>query len=417
MGSSPHSHNQDRCDTLADVKILHTADWHAGRTLKGVNRTPEIREALREVAALAIDEQVDLVVVAGDLYDKKTPGADAEEAVYAFFLELGEAKIPSVVIAGNHDAPSRLDAVGGVLRLANARVLGDARVAGQGGAFEMHLGSEMLQVAALPFVSERRIVRYADLLGQDPGQWTEKYQQGMRKLVQNLTKPFHDDAVNLLVMHTTMEGSSLSRSEYTFHCTESYTVGADLIPHSTNYVALGHIHKPQAIQDFPDNAGRYAGSLLQLDFGEAGEQKYVYIVEAHPGQPTETVLAHPMRAGKPLKQVRVDLSNDADASVLDKKLKSLEDFGGYLKLNVHADRPQPGLKDRVKKQLPQTLAIELVLPETSDQPSQSVDLDQIEVVDAYQQYYQTQKGNDAPQDVMDAFRALWAAGDDEGVNA
>ncbi|MDQ3461346.1 MAG: exonuclease subunit SbcD, partial [Deinococcota bacterium] len=81
------------------MKILHTADWHAGRTLHGVDRTPEIREALREIAALAVDEEVDLILVAGDLYDSKRPGPEAEEAVYEFFLTTGRAGIPSVVIA------------------------------------------------------------------------------------------------------------------------------------------------------------------------------------------------------------------------------------------------------------------------------------------------------------------------------
>ena len=90
------------------MKILHTADWHAGRVLHGQPRTPEIREVLREIAELARTEAVDLVLVAGDLYDTRNPGAEAEAAVYEFFKTLGDARIPSVVIAGNHDAPGRL---------------------------------------------------------------------------------------------------------------------------------------------------------------------------------------------------------------------------------------------------------------------------------------------------------------------
>ena len=76
---------------------------------------------------------LDLIIVAGDVYDSKNPGADAERAVYEFFLNTGAAGIPSVVIAGNHDSPSRLDAIQNLLKLANVHLVGHPQVAGQGG--------------------------------------------------------------------------------------------------------------------------------------------------------------------------------------------------------------------------------------------------------------------------------------------
>ncbi|HEX7022281.1 MAG TPA: exonuclease subunit SbcD, partial [Trueperaceae bacterium] len=223
------------------MKILHTADWHTGRTLHGVDRTPEIRAALQEIAALAIEEQVDLILVAGDLYDSRWPGPEAEAAVYEFFLTTGQAGIPSVVIAGNHDHPERLEASRELLRLVNVHTFGAVRVAGQGGAFRLQVGGEVAQVAALPFISERRIVKVAELLHEDPGHWRERYQEGMRKLVLNLTQDFAGDTVNLLMMHTAMTGATLANSEYEFHCTEAYSLGADIFPEACNYVALGHI--------------------------------------------------------------------------------------------------------------------------------------------------------------------------------
>lgn len=383
------------------MRILHTADWHAGRNLKGIDRTPEIREALREVARLAIEERVDLILVSGDLYDKKNPGADAEATVYEFFLTTGQAGIPSVVIAGNHDAASRLDAASGMLGLANVRVLGEAKVAGHGGAFQIKVGDEVAQIAALPFVSERRIVRYAELLESDPGQWFEKYREGMRKLVANLTKPFDESAVNLLLMHTTMDGATLSHSEYKFHCTESYSLSCDMFPHSTNYVALGHIHKPQPVEGFPENAARYSGSIVQLDFGEEGDRKYVNILEAAPGKPTRVEEVE-IRAGKPLRAVRIDLAREE----LDKRLMSLQDFDGWLKIRLKLDTPQPGLKDRIKTVLPNVLAVEFDFPEHERVETQGVDTESVELLEAYAQYYQAERGQDLPEDLRKAFRDL-----------
>lgn len=389
------------------MKILHTADWHAGRTLHGVSRTPEVREVLQEIAALATSEQVDLILVAGDLYDSKTPGPDADEAVYEFFLTTGKAGIPSVVIAGNHDSPTRLDAVGGMLELAGVHALGEARVAKHGGAFELPIGDEVARIAALPFVSERRIVKVAELLGSDPGQWREKYQQGMRQLILNLTQGFHSEAVNLLMMHTAMTGATLSNSEFEFHCTESYSLSSALFPNATNYVALGHIHKPQAVKGFPENAGRYCGSLLQLDFGEAGDKKYIYIVEAKAGRPTELLKQHEISAGKRLKSARLELDE------LERRSHDLADFDGWLKLSLKLERPQPGLKDRLKADFPNVLVVEQLLPEQEREEQRGVDHQTTSLIDAYAQFYESQRGQELPADLREAFVELYTDEHDE----
>lgn len=383
------------------MKILHTADWHAGRTLHGVDRTPEVREALREIAALAVEESVDLILVAGDLYDSKRPGPDAEEAVYEFFLTTGRAGIPSVVIAGNHDSPGRLDAVGGILKLVDVHTFGEAKVAGQGGAFALTLGEEVAQIAALPFVSERRLVRVAELLGGDPGLWRQRYAEGMRRLVANLTQSFTSDSVNLLLMHTTMHGATLANSEYQFHCSESYTLSSELFPASCNYVALGHIHKPQTIQGYPDYGGRYAGSLIQLDFGEAGDKKYVYLLEARAGEPTRLLGAHEIRAGRRLKNVRLDLDG------LERRSGELADWDGWLKLRLTLERPLPGLKDRIKASLKNVLAVELELPGETEEETGGVDHEALGLTEAYAQFYDEGRGQPLPDDLRRAFSELY----------
>ena len=384
------------------MKILHTADWHAGRTLKGQDRTSEIRETLQEIAELAVQENVDLILVAGDVYDKKNPGADAEAAVYEFFLATGEASIPSVVIAGNHDAPSRLDAVSGLLSKTKTHVIGEAKVAGQGGTFEMQIGDEVARIAALPFVSERRIVRYADLLNSDPGQWSERYRNGMKMLIDNLTKTFKNDAVNLLMLHTAMDGATLANSEYSFHCTSGYSLSHDMLPDKANYVALGHIHKPQSIQDFSEQAGRYSGSILQLDFGEAGDDKHVYIVEAKAGMPTQLLMVHTLKSGKPLRNVRIDSAKDE----LEKKLHSLEEFAGWLKLSITLDKPRPGLKDRIKQQLPNALAVEFTFPEAETELSERVDVDKLNLLESYAKFYEAQRAKPLDDEMRSVFNEL-----------
>jgi DNA repair protein SbcD/Mre11 len=154
------------------VKLLHTADWHAGRSLHGLDRTPEIREVLQEIADIARAEAVDLILVAGDIFDNKNPSAEAESAVYDFFSSMQD--IPSVVIAGNHDSPQRLEALRHLLKLANVYVVGQPRIASQGGVFDLLIKNEVARIAALPFVSERRLIKVAELLDMDIGQQLER---------------------------------------------------------------------------------------------------------------------------------------------------------------------------------------------------------------------------------------------------
>lgn len=383
------------------MRILHTADWHAGRTLHGRDRTPEIRAALAELAEAALDRAVDLIVVAGDLFDTRHPSPAAEEAVYEFFLRTGRAGIPSVVIAGNHDHPGRLDAISDVLGLAGARVIGSARVAGRGGAFTLEAGGERVHVAALPFVSERRIVKVTELLEADEGAQRESYQAGMRKLIGNLTTGFTPDAVNLLVMHATMEGATLAHSEYQFHSTSSYALPADALPATANYVALGHIHKPQGVEGVQGHQARYAGSLVQLDFGEYGDRKVAYLLEARPGRPTELLEELPIRSGRPLQRVR--LTEDE----LERRSVELAEWDGWLKVVLALDAPRPGLKDRVMSGMKNAIAVEVELPEHEELAEEVVDPGQVDAFEAYGRYYREQRGQEPSEELAAAFRELY----------
>ena len=97
------------------MRVLHTADFHAGRNTRGYDRTNELLDALTEIAGLARSERADAVLVSGDLFDAVNPPPAAEGIVYEFFLRLKELGIPSVVIAGNHDSASRLSGLSGLL--------------------------------------------------------------------------------------------------------------------------------------------------------------------------------------------------------------------------------------------------------------------------------------------------------------
>ncbi len=381
------------------MRLLHTADFHAGRTLRGFDRTPEIRAALTEVADLAGSEKADAVLVAGDLFDSVNPSADAEAALYEFLLRLRELGVPSVVIAGNHDSASRLAGLAGLLGWVGVQLV--ARMPQNPldavRSVTARDGTELV-VAALPFLSERRLVKYADVLGGEVSQWRQKFRDGMGFFLRQLERGFRAGAVNTLMLHTTLDGSAPSGSErsFAFDLSNAYTISGQQLPSAAQYVALGHIHKPQQPSEAPP--AYYPGSLIQLDFGEAGERKGVNLVEVEPGRPARVHFL-PLSAGQPLKVVRADLEN------LERRLDKHRDFAGLLKVvvEVPGGASMPGLKDRILRALPNTLAIETeatgeaqVLPEVRREGLSPLEL--------FERYYLEKRGLDGlPPALRSAF--------------
>ena len=148
------------------MRIVHTADWHVGRIWKNLNRLDETAAILDHLAGFILKERVDLLLVAGDVFESGSPTAEAERLVFGFFRRVGGAGVQSVVIAGNHDSAARLDAWGTLAELAGARTVGRPRPADKGGVLEVRTkGGEEAVVAALPFAPARTWVSGLQLTG------------------------------------------------------------------------------------------------------------------------------------------------------------------------------------------------------------------------------------------------------------
>ncbi len=375
------------------MRILHTADWHLGKVLKGRERTPEIRQALQGLLALVRSERIDLVLVAGDLFDRSVVSTEAESAAFDFFMGLRELGVPALVIAGNHDSRERLEALSPLLLLTGARVFGNLRFAEQGGVLEI-LGAK---AALLPFLSERRLVRAGDLLRGDSADWKRTYGTAMSLILKNLSMGF-GPSINLLMAHLTVEGGKLGGGEFTFHTTNSYAIQPADFPQTLSYVALGHLHRQQQVAEAP--VAWYAGSLIQLDFGEAEDSpRGALIVEVEPGQPPRV---HPVgeRWGKPLKTFR--LSRES----LDRRWNEIRDFQGYSKV-VLEGKGNPALRERLFKDLPDLLEVEFHSPESDEPGPATVATENLDWVEAYNQYRLEATGLEASPDLLAAFRQVY----------
>jgi len=332
------------------MRLLHTSDWHVGKLMRGASRADEHRAVLREVAGVAAAEAVDLVLVAGDLFETAAPGPESERVVYEALLQLA-AVAPVLVIAGNHDNPRRLEAVAPLLSLGRVQVLGQVARPDDGGVVEVDAGGTPVRVALVPFVSKRGIVRADALMRDAAHELSQAYDERLRAVVGALTESFDADAVNVVCAHAFAAGGTAGGGERSVHTIEDYSVGAQAFPVTAQYVALGHLHRPQ---DIPGPTRiRYSGSPLQLDFGETADEKSVTVVDLEPGLPA-AVREVPLAAGRRLRTLRGSLA----------ELEALRDTTGddHLRIIV-TDHRRAGLADEVRSAFPHCVDVLVRTPD------------------------------------------------------
>ena len=332
------------------MKLLHTADWHVGRTIRGRSRDDEHRQVLSEIAAIAREEQVDLILVAGDIFDTAAPAATAEEIVYRALLELAEVA-PVVMVTGNHDSPARLRAVTPLLRLGRVTVGSQILRPDEGGV--VTVPGLPVRMALVPFIGKRGIVRVEEILALDTSELAGEYADRVHRIIEMLCNGMGTDFVNILVGHLMVHGGKTGGGERTAHLFD-YAIPALSFPGHLSYVALGHLHRQQRV---PAPAPIwYAGSPLQLDFGEEEDLKSVTLVEVEPGLPA-SVDTRPLRSGRRLRTLRGSLA----------QVISLAGQVGDDYLRVELDeKARTGLADEVRELFPGAVEVRLAAAFAAD---------------------------------------------------
>lgn len=269
------------------MKLLHTSDWHLGRALYGRKRYEEYEAFLDWLAALIEGEDIDVLLVAGDVFDNSTPSNHAQELYYRFLCRVAASPRRHVVVtAGNHDSPSFLNAPRELLKFLNIHVVGCASALPEDEVI-LIAGPDhepLLIVCAIPYLRDR------DLRTAEAGESLEdkerKIIEGIRahyRMVYDaaqekrdrLRKPVPIVAMGHLYTAggQTVDGDGVRE----LYIGTLLHVGTDVFPDCIDYLALGHLHIPQTVggSDFI----RYSGSPLPIGFGEAAQEKSLVLVE------------------------------------------------------------------------------------------------------------------------------------------
>lgn len=269
------------------MKILHTSDWHLGHTLFGRKRQDEFRAFLAWLGDLMDRERVEALLLAGDVFDSGLPGNQAQALYYRFLHDAARRGGPCrhvVVVAGNHDSPTFLDAPGALLRPLGVHVTGRALPPEEEVlALKDGSGRTELIVCAVPFLRDRDLYRAES--GDSPEDRERRLNEGLRghylrcAARAEALRAESGDVPVIALGHLFAAGGLTVRDDGVreLHVGSLGRVDAEIFPAAFDYVALGHLHIPQRVHG--EERIRYSGSPLPMGFDEADRQKSVFILE------------------------------------------------------------------------------------------------------------------------------------------
>lgn len=351
------------------MRLLHTADWHVGRSLQGRSRLDEQQAVLTEIASIAREQQAELILITGDLFDSASPSPEAESVVYGALLEL--SKIGKVVVTpGNHDSDRRLQAVTAVFGLADVTIR--PFVDPQPLRLESKDG-EPVVLATLPWISQRYVVKAGQLMDLDAFELGSEFKDRVGHMIDRVCEPFTDQSINLFAGHLSLFNATLGGGERTAQTIFEYCVDATAFPGSAHYVALGHIHKAQKM---PGPCPiHYCGAPLHLDFSDDEARRKVNVVDAKPGLPAE-VQEIELTSGRRLRTVTGTLKQ------LEKIAEGIGD--DHLRVIV-TSKAYTGMGEDVRKLFPSAVKVIAAAPE-DERPTDTVDRQTLSPQDLFTRY-------------------------------
>ncbi|MEZ5044920.1 MAG: exonuclease SbcCD subunit D C-terminal domain-containing protein [Saprospiraceae bacterium] len=331
------------------MNILHTADWHLGQRFLFNDREEEHQLALDWLLQTILDRQIEVLIVAGDIFDISNPPNYARTQYYGFLTQLlTTACRHIVIIGGNHDSPSMLHAPKALLRALNIYVVG---------AKAEHLEDDLLLlkdekgdlellIAAVPFL------RYRDLevsiAGEGGLERIARIQTGLVRHYQamaELAKPYEASNVPIIATgHLYATGAKAADKQDNIYIGNIENINADDFPALFDYIALGHIHRAQIVGAHPHI--RYAGSLIPLSFSETQDTKSVYLLQTEKKtiktieQLEVPVFRRLKTIAGPLSKVKEDLRRFAE--------KEREGLTPWVEVIVETDQVIPQLDQELK---------------------------------------------------------------------
>ena len=263
------------------MRILHTADWHLGLRLYKREISEEHRAFFSWLKDLIRDRSIDVLMISGDVFEHANPSNEARTLYYTFLKELIQLKCKVIITGGNHDSPGILNAPREILEMLDVHVIGSARP----DIREEIIDLGEVVIAAVPFLRDPEIHALTRDMAYDDRR--PQVRDAIRKHYAMVAEACENYRVPVIAMgHLYAAGSSTSDSEKMIQMGNQSPVASDDLPARFDYVALGHIHRPQKVNQL--NHIRYSGSPVPLSFSERDDRKIVIELEVNGNKIVQT---------------------------------------------------------------------------------------------------------------------------------
>ncbi len=404
------------------MRIIHTSDWHLGKTLDLAknSRLEEQEEFLRELCDIADNEAVDMIIIAGDIYDNGNPQAKAEKLFYKYIKILSQGgNRPILVIAGNHDNPERLIAAAPLAEEQGVMIIGTPKdqvpkgpygicqVVDSGEGFiEIELKGERAVIVTLPYPSEKRLNEVFDTTHDDDKR-RESYSEKIEDILRELSLKYREDTINLMISHLYVNGGEKSDSERSIELGGTLAVFPTALPEKAQYIALGHLHRPQRIGGAKTKV-YYSGSPIQYSKSEIGYSKSIYEVELKPKMEPQIKSIYL----KNYKPIEVWKCSSIEAALEKCKENSERNCWVYIEIETEEFISQEHIKElnSYKKDI---VEIRPIIKGQDEELNEVEVLEEKSMGELFREYYKAQRGVDISEELESLFLSI-VEEDEEG---
>lgn len=403
------------------MRILHTGDWHLGKNLEGHSRLKEQEAFLQDFVKIVEDKNIDLIIIAGDVYDTSNPPAAAEKLFYDTLKKLSKnGERITLVIAGNHDNPERLVAAGplarehGIIMVGTPKTVvpvgeyGHHQVIESGeGYIELQIGEERTVILTVPYPSEKRLneVLYHEM--EEAEERAATYGERIKTLFDQLSRHYRKDTINLVTSHLFAMDSEEGGSERSIQLGGSYIVSGECFPKEAQYIALGHVHKPQIVPGTNKRA-RYSGSPLHYNKKEINYEKKCFVVEVKP-QEEALIEEITLPIYKPIEVWKCGSIEDAL-----QRCETEKDKESYVYLEIETERYIR--EDEIKQMKSLKADILEILPKIKGEDETEEALEQIaqqSFEDIFKAFYKKERGTEVEEEVLEVLLNLLGEEDED----
>ena len=373
------------------MRFIHTADWHLGRLFHGQHLTEDQAVVLEQLVGLAREAAPDVIVVAGDIYDRAVPPPEAVELLDDVLSRLVlDLKIPVVLIAGNHDSPNRLNF--GARLLAGRRLYVCGNLPRQPNLATFHDGAGPVQFLSVPYAEPATVRQCLDCAD------VTDHNTAMAHYLDNArTNAITPGIRSVLIAHAFVAGGSECESERPLSVGGAGTVDPACF-HGFHYVALGHLHCRQPI---PGTPGGYCGSLMKYSFDEADQAKGAFVVDMDAaGNCTQEFI--PLKPRRDVRRISGRL-----ADLLTGPIDASDNREDYLEVTLLDEGVVLDAIGRLREVYPNVLSLARAAPAQSpDDPHARPDVRRLDDAQLFAAFYRHVKGADLTEPQRLAFATV-----------